>query len=416
MLMIANKAYHPEAGYNYKGFSPHQSLSSPSIRRRHSFSSFEQATYKKPTSVNTTSAFSKPSLSQKVVISLAGRAFALGYNTSDLMITYEFTKKALEALSLPPLQLQTSLVSEEISTHPHFEWSLIPCRIIKTNLGKIVVTEDHAINICDPSKEEKYYSKLQNEEKIIGRVNPSNQEIGLTQEKITHLGGKTFYLHEHAKSPREFYPFDGFSHMTEAHLEDCSRIKFSSKEELLTAASYLIHQVDILHKAKICHMDIKAENICKTKDGKFKVIDRYGSLDFTRKETLERVTAGKIDTTSWMIPRSLITELLNAKTSEEAKKTATAADIFATGCTLYRMTYAFTHYIALKEYSDKASLPYSIDADQYPYQLLSPKTLDQTLLILTPQQQDMIKKTLSRDPQPSLNALKAAFPLPTKNA
>ena len=411
--MIANKAYHPESGYNYQELPRYRSLSSPLIPRRHSFSSFEQATYKKPTSVDTTSAFSKPFLTVKVVDALTGRAFGLGHNTSDLMITYAFTKKALKALSLPPLQVQTSLASEKISTHPHFEWSLIACRILKTNLGKIVVTKDHAINICDPSKEGKYYRKLQNEEQIIGRTNPSNQEIGLTQEKITHLGTKKFYLHDCNKTPKGFYAFHGFSHMTEAHLEDCSHIKFSSKEELLTAASYLIHQVDILHRSGVCHMDIKPSNICKTKDGKFKLIDRYGSLDFTRKDIMVKVQNGKFDTTKHMIPESLFYDLTEAETTLKAKKRAKIADVFATGSTIYQLAFAFMSKSSLNDQENTARLPYNLDPNGHPFCLRPPEKFAPPLKVLSPGQQQLIKNTLLVlvNKQPTLKELKESFPI-----
>lgn len=371
----------------------------------------ENATQKKPVSVNTISTFSKPSLTNEMANSLLCRALARGYRSSDLMITCDLTKEAFKALSLTPPQTPTPLVSEKVSTNPHLQWNLVPCKIINTDL-KMVITKTHAIYICQPTNEQEYYRALQNEEAIADKINPSNEKIGLTSDKITRLGRKEFYLYEHDKNPKKFYGFRGFSHITEARLKDCAHTTFSSKEELLKAASYLIHQVDILHREGIYHMDIKPHNISKTKDGRFKVIDRYGSLDFTKQETMSRVQNENFWITRYMIPKSLFDDLVATKTTSEATKIAKAADIFATGSTIYQMAFAFMNNKCLKESHYSTRLPYNLAPNGHPFCLLPPEKFNTPLKALSSNQQQLIRRSLLAlgDNQPTLKELKEAFP------
>lgn len=410
MLMIANKAFHPEAGYNYQELPLYRSLSSAPVKRRRSFSYFEQATYKKPVFIDTKTAFSKPRIETEDVRFLVDRARALGWNGCDMMITYEFTKEAFKALSLPFPKRPLPLVAQNTATHPHFEWSLVPCEILKSNTGVVVVTESHAIRISK-LKEEYYNSQLKNEEAIIRKINPYNNEIGLPFEKITRLGMKCFHLYEQVKSPRRFYRFEGLSHVTDAHVQSCGNAPFSSKEELLTAASDIIHQVEIFHRVGVCHMDIKPENICKTKEGRFKVIDRCGSLDFTNKDVMRRIKDKKFDFTGSMFPKKLEEAFLEVKTNQEAEKLAKAADVFATGSTIYRWIFDFgTPRSRRKIFGPATAFPYFLTSEGRPSGIRFKEELSKTLQEVTPLQQQLIISTLSIKNQPTLKELKEGFP------
>lgn len=382
-------------------------MSTPAMKRRHSFSSYENATYKKPIFVDTRPPLSTPVLTDELLQSLVSRAIGLISHPSDMMVTHQFTKEALESVSLPFLQTTPPLVSEKIPMHPQFEWKVVPCKIKESRHGAVVVTEDHAVKIYSQGKESKYRLELQNEEDIIKKTNPWNERLGLPWEKISKLGVRTLYLYQQGAVFPNIGVISGLAYQTDAHLEDCSSLKFSSKEEVIKASTLLIHQVDVFHRLGICHMDIKPKNFCKTKKGQFKVIDRGGALDFTREETMERVKRGAITTTSYMLPTQLFQSLEKAKTPKEAQKIAEIADIFAVGSTIYQMAYAFTH----EDYKTREALPYLLSKTEHPAQIKHKEVFNETLRVLNPEQQRIIKATLSTHKQSTLKALKKEFPL-----
>lgn len=395
--------------------SSHQNLSAfeaqpPSMQRRHSFSSYENTTYKKPSRIDTESTVSRPALSKEERESLFNQAI-FSLKKSDFMITHEFTEEAFKAAGLPPPKKQYPSVSLKTSRHPHFEWRLLPCKIIKTGAGNLVVTKEEATTIYSLDNEEKYYRDLENAESIIQKTNPHDIEIGLPWEKITRLGEKRFYLYETSNTHQGLREMVGFSHLTESHLGDCSSNICSSQAEVLKAAGDLIRQVSVLHSLNIYHMDIKPQNICKTKNGRFKLIDKYGSLDFTKKETMKRIFTKNFTATEYMIPLSLYTQICQSKKKDRAVALARSADIFALGSTIYQIAHIFTNKV-----HDLNSLPYLLQEDywskrNHPSTLKTTKKLDPTLRILSPSQQAIIKRSLSLNDQPTLKELQSEFPL-----
>lgn len=244
-------------------------------------------------------------------------------------------------------------------------WGFSHCTVKEGNFYRCFITPTEAIK----SRKEKtrlsdYHRGLQLEEIAAKRTAASYQEIGLPKKKIHPLGQKTFYLYDY-KSGLKIRKVIDLSHSETVLLEDCDHIKFSSRKELFRFFSHTLHQLDALHKADICHMDIKPANICKTKNNSFQIIDLNDCLDFSDEKTANRLQTGDVTMSTVMTLPSLKAKLSGQANLQEAQALAISCDLFATGSTFYQMAHAFSKGLSLVDCKQKSK------TDHYPHQFIN---------------------------------------------
>ncbi|MES2198950.1 MAG: serine/threonine-protein kinase [Chlamydiota bacterium] len=295
-------------------------------------------------------------------------------------------------------------------------WGFSPCTWSEGNFYYCLITPTEAIKI---RKEETllsdYHRGLEIEKTAAVKTSASNLAIGLSVKKIRPLEQRSFYLYNH-KSKSKITKINSSAHSEEALLEDCTKLKFSSKEELLSFCAYTFYQVDALHKAGIYHMDIKPNNICKNKNNSFTIIDLNDSLNFSDGKVFNRIKNRDYTTSTKMIPDSFIQKLGASRNSKQAQKISRSCDLFATGSTIYQIAYAFSQRSSVEESkksSEKTLYPYHL-SQHHPSTLKDDLELEKTLKIFDTRQKELIKKTMSFDPTrtPTSKALKEAFPIP----
>ncbi len=263
-----------------------------------------------------------------------------------------------------------------------------------------------------------YHRGLELEKIAAEKTSASNLEIGLSEKKIRPLGQRSFYLYNYQTSLK-IHKINNLSHTEEALSEDCDKLLFSSKEELLRFCAHTFHQLDALHEAGIYHMDIKPANICKTKNNSFKIIDLNDCLDFSNEGVFDRVKQEDFSRTPEMIPYRLLSRLLEEKDPNEVLKLSGSCDLFATGSTIYQIAYAFLEGLSVaksKEQSPEAIYPYRFFAPEthyHPARLKPDLKLDETLKIFNTRQKELIKAMLSSNlsKMPTLKVLKEVFPI-----
>ncbi|MES2198949.1 MAG: serine/threonine-protein kinase, partial [Chlamydiota bacterium] len=350
------------------------------------------------------------------------------YSLSDLNNLSVASKKYMYVLITSPKSNTDKSCVEEISQKEFNEnyksdtslWGFSHCTISQGNFLLCFLTPNEAIKIRQKNTSRSYYHKGFEIEKIAAEKTSSfNHKTGLFEKKIQSLDKRSFYLYNY-QTDLSIAKVNNLSHTEEALLEDCERLEFSSKEELFRFCAYTFHQLNALHEADIYHMDIKPDNICKTKNNSFKIIDLNGSLNFSDEKVFDRLKTGDYSTSSTMIPLSFIQMLTAEKNQEKARIISRSCDLFATGSTIYQVAYAFSQGLSIEESAKRVKrdiYPYQLSQNNnlclYPSALRDDHELEEILQVFNTRQKELIKKTMSFDPNqtPTLKDLKEAFPI-----
>ena len=329
---------------------------------------------------------------------------------------------------MPSIHKDTFISSRKDFTHILLEESsnrsgfmIRPCKRSQGSFYDVAVTHSKAMKFFKPPVKPGLQKRGEN---IADKIRLGNEEIGLKTHRSTPLDLKKFgVINPKTEEFHEMGKFGGV--LEEAFLGDCNEIKISSKKELFSFFACVIHQVDVLHKANIAHMDIKEGNICKTKEDLFQIIDKESSLDFDD-NALEEIRGVKFGFTPAKVSPNMFHDLQKANTLEEAKQIAKRVDIFTIGTVFYQMTHALKMKKSVRECRIS---PYVLEKQEFikiesgeflkkrwfaaPIILKAEEELDETLVIIDDSHQRiLIKRMLSfkLEEQPTIEELKMAFP------
>ncbi len=313
----------------------------------------------------------------------------------------------------------TCLLVEESSNR--LGYMIRPCKRAHGSSYNVAVTHSKAVKFLQQPAKPALQKRGEN---IADKIRLGNEEIGLKTHKATLLDSKKFGILD-CKGGRfcKMGQFGGL--VEEAFLGDCEEIKISGKKELFSLFACVIHQVDVLHKANIAHMDIKEKNICNDKKGLFRIIDMDSSIDFND-NALEDIRDVKFGFTPARVSPKMVHNLRKANTWEEAQEIAKRIDIFTMGTVFYQMTHAVKVGKPVKECKN---LPFVSEKQEFikivngevlskrrfeaPFIPKMKDELDETLSIIENQtQRRLIERMISFnfEGQPTTAELKGAFP------
>lgn len=313
-----------------------------------------------------------------------------------------------------------------VESNPDERGSIKPCRLTRGGCSYVLVTQNVAIKFFIQSISQDRLERIQKKNQtIVDKTCQSDEEIGLVAKKSIPFEDKIFSVYLPLKG--ETLVVGKPWRVEEAFLEDCSKLKISTKEELSSFFACVVHQVDAFHKANVCHMDIKLPNICKTKNNLFKIIDVDGSLDFDE-NAQEDIKKTRFDFTPSMTPSTIFHRLQKANTVEETKQIAKRMDVFAIGSVFYQMTHALKMEISgVSRERSIEKYPYELEKQEFcqvstgkvllkalsPWMLKMPNELNETLSVIDDlNQRNLIKRMISFnfEGQPTTAELKEAFP------